>query len=136
MNAITKAEWTQRLPYTLTFQINATPKSPNVFYSSHWRTRHTHTRKWHTLVFTKVWHMKPPKPLKRAVIEMQRFSPRKMDADNCRLSFKPVLDALVKCGVIADDTMAVIGEPKVTQEKCSNKDKKIVIKITEVACEG
>lgn len=120
--------------YTLEFQINALTASPNTYLGSHWRVRSRHADKWKRLVWQKVWHLKPAEPLKKAAIELERWSPRKMDADNARSSFKPVVDALVKWGVLADDSVAVIGEPKVTQMKSSMKDKKIVVRVREVAC--
>jgi Holliday junction resolvase RusA-like endonuclease len=119
--------------YTLEFTIADTPKSPNVFYSTHWRTRHTHTKKWERLVWAHVWPRKPERPLERAKVTLTRHSVRKMDADNCRLSFKPIMDALVKYGVLLDDTVAVVGEPVVIQEKAPLRQKSVRVRVEEIA---
>lgn len=51
-------------------------------------------------------------------IEYTRYSKRLMDFDNLAASSKHIFDALVKCGVIADDSPKVIPEcPKWLQEK-------------------
>lgn len=119
-------------PYVLEFTIPDAPKSPNVFYSSHWRVRHTHSKRWHSMVFAKVWPHKPAAPLKKARLILTRYSVRKMDDDNCRLSFKPVVDALVKYGVLSDDSVDVIGSPDVRQEKAEGRQKRVRVRIEEV----
>lgn len=119
--------------YTLEFQINALTDSPNKFLGAHWVTRKRNADKWRRLVWTKVWHLKPPAPLKRAEVECERHGARMLDADNARGSFKAVIDALVHWGVIADDSVAVIGEPKIVQVKSRLKDKKIVVRVKEIA---
>lgn len=51
-------------------------------------------------------------------IEYTRYSKRTLDWDNCMASMKLLLDSLVKCGVIEDDSLKIIPEaPKMAQEK-------------------
>lgn len=116
------------MTYTLEFQINALTDSPNKLLGAHWTTRKRYADKWKRLVWAKVWHLKPPAPLTKARVTLERHSPRKMDADNVRSSFKPVMDALVQWGVLLDDNTDVIGEPVVIQAKSTNKCK--FIKVT------
>lgn len=78
-----------------------------------------------------VFGKQPQFPLKKAVVTLTRCSVRTMDADNCRSSFKPVLDALVKVKVLADDSFDVIGEPKVVQEKVRLNAGKIKVRVEE-----
>ena len=121
--------------YILEFSIPALPKSPNQLLGAHWTVRANHAKRWERLVWGYVWPHKPKEPLKKAKVTFIRHSIRVMDADNLRSSFKCVADSLVKLGIIADDSMAVIGEPIVRHEKTKRKEQKITIKVEEI-CEG
>ena len=46
----------------------------------------------------------PPRPLERIRFETCRFSALEPDEDNLRASYKHVLDALVRIGVVVDDS--------------------------------
>lgn len=119
--------------YTLEFKIAETPDSPNRLLGAHWTKRAGYAKKWERIVWKHVWQQLPQKPLNRAKVTLTRFSTKKMDADNARSSFKPVMDALVKLGVLADDSPSVVGEPQVLQEKAPLRQKGIVVRIEEVA---
>jgi Holliday junction resolvase RusA-like endonuclease len=128
----------RRVSYSLKFEINHAPESPNRILGSHWTVRQRHAKKWERLVWAKVWNHRPPAPLKKAKLELVRYSVRKMDADNLRSSFKPICDALVKNQIIRDDSYDVIGEPVVRQEKTKRGIKKIEVFVQEIAntCSG
>lgn len=122
------------MSYVLEFKIDDIPESPNKLLGRHWTIRKRHADKWHRLVWSKVWFVKPPVPLEKAKVTLTRYSTGKLDADNLRSSFKAVVDGLVKWGVIVDDNMDVIGEPIVKQEPTSRGKKCITVRVEEV-CE-
>lgn len=115
------------MSYVLEFSVPTLPKSPNQLLGAHWAVRANHAKRWERLIWAYVWPRKPAAPLKKAKLTLIRHSIRVMDADNLRSSFKPVVDALVKLGIIADDSMAVIGEPIVRHERTRRKEQKITI---------
>jgi Holliday junction resolvase RusA-like endonuclease len=119
--------------YTLEFSIAEVTESANKMLRMHWGARERYNKKWERLVWAHVWPRKPEQPLARAKVTLTRHSVRKMDADNCRLSFKPIMDALVKYGVLLDDTVAVVGEPVVIQEKAPLRQKSIRVRVEEIA---
>ena len=67
-------------------------------------------------------------------IDHERHSVKPPDADNLASQFKVIGDALVRCGVIEDDSVKVISgglHPKWVKAK-NNKAQKTVIKITKM----
>lgn len=118
------------MSYVLEFKINQLPDSPNKLLGAHWTRRKKHADKWLRFVWAKVLEKKlPPEPLKKAKLTLIRYSTHKLDADNLRSSFKAVVDALVKVGVIVDDNTDVIGEPTVSQESTTRDQKCIYVKV-------
>src|SRR6185437_3610824 len=113
----TKVAQDSTKPYTLAFELLGLPKVPNELLGAHWRVRAGHAKRWERAVWAKCWHLKPNTPLIKASLVLTRCSARSPDFDNLALSFKPVVDALVKCGVIVDDTPAVIGQPTYKHER-------------------
>lgn len=76
---------------------------------------------------------RPPEPLKRAkVTYIRRSYGRDPDYDNLVGSWKHVQDALIRAGIIVDDTPAVIGQPEYLAEKASPKKGSIVIRVEEI----
>jgi len=57
----------------------------------------------------------PNKPLQKANITLIRHSHRTLDYDGLVGSMKPVVDALVTCGVLSDDSWNVTGKWNVDQ---------------------
>lgn len=51
-----------------------------------------------------------------------RFSTGTMDMDNIYSSMKPVMDGLVRAGVMADDNETIVPWPRVVQVKISSQD--------------
>lgn len=120
---------TAREPYALAFEIAGLPKVPNELLGAHWRVRAGHAKRWERAVWREVWPLKPAAPLTKARLTLTRCSARTPDFDNLALSFKPVVDALVKCGVLIDDTPAVIGQPTYAHEKVRPGKGKIKIQV-------
>ena len=72
----------------------------------HWSVGHREARRWTERLRVGMLmgrHKRPPKPLKMALVRLWRKSSRQPDFDNLVMSFKPVVDALVKLGLIEDD---------------------------------
>jgi hypothetical protein len=107
------------MAYRLEFELPGLPKSMNA--RLHWRARHAENQKWTKLVHIATVGKRPRVPLERARLTLTRVSAVEPDYDNCVAAFKPVTDALVKCGILADDRMSVIGIPHVAWEKCAPK---------------
>lgn len=51
-----------------------------------------------------------------------RFSTGVMDMDNIYSSMKPVMDGLVRAGVMADDNETILPWPRIVQVKVSSQD--------------
>lgn len=92
-----------RKPYRLEIEFPGLPDLQSLRYK-HWARRHAHDQKWKQAVgwMVKV-HGRPLQPLERADIDCIRYATRECDADNCAVSFKPLLDGL-KGLVIVDDS--------------------------------
>lgn len=74
----------------------------------------------------------PVKPLTTYQIIFTRHTIRPLDIDNLVASFKPILDSLVRSGVIWDDKWCGSEKFRYEQVKVSaKKDQKIVIQIGE-----
>lgn len=116
-------------------EIPLLPKMPNSLLGAHWRTRSGHAAKWRKIIADELlalgWR---GKPMGNAMVTLVRHSSVQPDSDGLRGSFKSVLDALVRGGVLVDDTPAVIGEPVCRWEKASPKKGKIEVTVVgEVA---
>jgi Holliday junction resolvase RusA-like endonuclease len=116
-------------PFLLEFEINALPKTLNQLFTSHWRARHEHNKMFFNLVALNVKNFKPQMPLEEAKLTFTRVASRAPDFDNLVGSFKCIIDALVRCGIIAGDTPQVIGQPVYLFEKSKRSNGKIKIKV-------
>jgi hypothetical protein len=107
----------------------ATP-SLNRMHGSHWSRRHKLRKRWAWLVKAARLHAQAWDSPKwaRARIEIDRYGPRLLDADNCRAGTKPLVDSLVAEGFIADDKPEVIGEP-VIRQIVSRTERKTVVRV-------
>jgi Holliday junction resolvase RusA-like endonuclease len=122
-------------PYRLSIELIGLPKRFNQGQGAHWSTRHRESQKWHKRLLGKmvVTRARPPElPLKRAHLKLTRYSSRAPDYDGLVQSFKPVVDALKKCLIISDDSMAVIGKPDYCWEKTGQREGKIKIELIEI----
>lgn len=78
-------------------------------------------RKWKDNVRFAVGRFLPSKPLEKARVEIIRCSTTQGDYDGLVQAAKPLLDGLVEAGVLADDSMKVIGVPTYGWEKAEKK---------------
>lgn len=104
------------MPYKLYLELKVLPKSLNKkLRSNRWRL-HEENREWDMLVACECSSKKPKVPLLRAKISIVRHSHRTLDYDGLVGSLKPVVDALVTCGVLSDDSWNVTGQWNVDQK--------------------
>lgn len=120
-------------PYTLEFTLAGLPRTGNQ-RRVHWRVLKREADTWKGAVHFAVCAAggAPPKPLKRALVTLTRFSSVEPDFDNLVTSFKNTLDGLRVAGVIADDKRAVIGAPKYEWRKAAPKEGRVVVRVEEV----
>jgi Holliday junction resolvase RusA-like endonuclease len=69
----------------------------------HWRVAWQNATKWKRLVGYALSGQIPRRPIQKAHVVFTRYSTMEPDFDNLAISFKPCADALVICGVLAND---------------------------------
>jgi hypothetical protein len=74
---------------------------------------------------------KPTTPLKKARVTVVRHSSVAPDYDGLVSGAKSVIDGLVECGVLEDDSLAHIGMPSFSWEKCKKGEGRLTITIEE-----
>lgn len=89
------------------------PKLINAIGRKHWSFKQKESVLWRRLVheqclIAKITDLR----LNSAALTLTRHSSRAPDSDGLVSSFKVVIDALVKCGVLKDDNFEVIGMPE------------------------
>ena len=63
---------------------------------------------------------------------MIRATADKCDFDNLVYSFKPVVDGLVKAGIIQDDDMDTVVERKYLFHKVPRKEAHVIVSVEEI----
>lgn len=104
---------------------------PNQLLYKHWRTVKKEKDMWMRTVWVKVLESRsrPQQPFDRAKLRLERHSSVQPDFDGLAGSFKYVVDGLIKAGVLANDTMDVIGTPEYKWVKCKPKEGKIKVSV-------
>lgn len=114
--------------------VPALPLLPNKLLGAKWYVRSGHAKKWlrHIRVALSTSHLclKEP-PFKKSIITLVRKSPRACDFDGLVGSFKPILDALVQCRVIEDDSLRHINA-KYEWSKAPAKDQGVSITVEKI----
>lgn len=118
--------------YELEIEIKGLPKLINQLAWEHWTKKKKHNDLWKKNVALAVGLNKPEKPLEKAKLTLTRYSSREPDFDGLVSSWKSLIDSLVICGVLKDDTQKVIGQSEFLWEKTSPKNGRVRIKIMEV----
>ena len=118
--------------YVLNITIPGLPATYNgIGRKSHWvAARNTQT--WKQNVRLAVGRFLPAKPLERARVEIRRCSSNQGDYDGMVQAAKPVLDGLVECGVLIDDSPRIIGKPDYNREYAPRGKGFIRIQVEEV----
>lgn len=120
--------------YSLKIEIEMLPKSLNKKLRANRFKNHKENLMFDRVVYFKCLGKLPAKPLLKAEISITRHFYRLLDFDNCVGSLKPVVDALVSCGVLSDDNWNVLGAWKVDQKFRSKSDGPLIeIEIIEKA---
>ena len=112
------------------------PVSNNKLLRMHWRDRRRLNRQWLDEIWVALHQARvkgrPELDRVRIRIEIQRPR-RRRDDDNTRGGLKPVLDAMVKLGLLADDSTEVIDSLEVMEVNCADSDPRhTVIKVTQI----
>lgn len=116
--------------YKLQVEIDHVPQSLNVVLAKHYWQRKKARDFWDAEIKRVVGSQLPDKPLEYARILLVRHSNRMLDYDGLVGSFKYVVDALVDCGVLSDDSWQVTGKWDVQQKYMAQKEgKKITIRV-------
>lgn len=102
--------------YKLDLTLHSLPESLNKGLRAHRMKYQQKNKMWDLLIFGMVRQKLPAQPLTKARLTIVRHSWRQLDYDGLVGSLKPIVDALVDAGVLADDTYAVTGPWVVTQE--------------------
>lgn len=109
--------------YQIDLSLQVLPKSlnHNLKWGGKWEKVKAN-KAWDNLIYLEVCKRLPPQPLKKARIRIVRHFYRTLDYDGLVGSLKPVVDALVTAGVIADDSWNVLGAWEVDQVFRPKKD--------------
>lgn len=102
--------------YSLSLKIPLIPKSLNKMLRTHYFKNNKDNIKWDYIIGIDCLNKKPISPLLKAKIKIIRHSSRTLDYDSLVASMKPVVDALVDCGVLSDDSWKVLGKWEVDQK--------------------
>lgn len=116
---------------TVTLTLWKPTPSCNEWTYRHWRKYHSVKREWRDRIGLV---LNGKIELSKANIKVNRFGRRLLDYENAVAGLKPVTDALVYFGLLADDNPKCLPEaPTVVQTKVSNgKDERTVLIIEEL----
>lgn len=120
--------------YSLTFEIFTMPLTLNQVMAKHWRSRHANFEKIKNEIKHSVLQFKRPEsPIRKAEIVIFRHSPGILDRDNAYFTAKPILDALVREGVLEDDGFEMVKRIHVEQIKIKrNEQKRVIVSLREI----
>lgn len=108
--------------YKLDITLHSLPDSLNKGLRGHRMKYFAKNKKWDLLIFGMVRGKLPETPLKKAHITIVRHFWRTLDYDGLVGSMKPIVDAMVSAGVIADDNWNVLGAWEVDQQFRTKKE--------------
>ena len=116
--------------YSVRLELDGGPPS-NSAAGTHWRKRKKSKDMWQLRVRAALGTKIPAQPLQHALVVITRHSNKPLDGDNLHHGAKYLLDALTICGVIEDDSHAVIGMPDVRWQQYRHPGVKTTMSITE-----
>lgn len=122
--------------YRLELLIHGLPPTTNGSHG-HWRKAYGTKQKWKkATAFAIAKQGKPKAPLLKAHCTFVRVSTTEPDYDNLVISFKAVRDALVECGVLANDKPSNMPDVKYLWEKGKPKQGYIKVIVKEIKTKG
>lgn len=119
--------------YTLNFEVLTMPLTLNQVMGKHWRSRHSNFEKIKGEIKFSLDRLKRPlSPIKKASIVIKRYSQGTLDRDNAYFTAKPILDALVREGVLEDDGFDMVKRIEIQQIKIKrNELKRLFVHLKE-----
>lgn len=99
----------------------------NVWGRTHFHVRQKENARWYEFIHFLSVGKRPIKPLTKCKLTLVRVSSSEPDYDGLVLSFKQIVDGLVKSGIIIDDKLSVTGKWNCDWEK--GKPKHGLVKI-------
>lgn len=123
------------------FELPFETPSNNVIKGMHWQKYRQLRGMWRIQVLKALQGRRPPQPLNRAALAIERFSAGQLDWDNAYGGLKPLLDCLVAAtprnpdglGILTDDSPGHMPYPPfVSQRKAPKGQGRTVVKIYEV----
>ena len=85
------------------------PPSLNITLRTHYHKRNKLFKDYYNLISAVTRDQRPPEPLKKAKIKIERHFYRMLDYDNLVSSQKCIIDGLIHCGVIQSDSWKILG---------------------------
>ena len=120
--------------YTIEFQLPGLPRMTNSIQRRHWAVQKKHTDFWKSAVRRALAILnKPPQPLTSAALTLTRYSSRAPDPDGLVSSFKAIKDSLVEEGVLAGDSLEIIGMPDYRWQKCAPGKGKVHVRVEDLS---
>ncbi len=117
--------------YKIVFEIAVLPKLPNSRSQKSFWGLHNEKKNWTNYIALATIGKRPDSPLKKSEITITRCSSRICDLDNLYGSLKAPLDALVRLGMIIDDSpLAVSLFAK--WKKTTATESKLIFEIKEI----
>ena len=114
------------------FSCRGVPHSPNRTFKMHWGERARWKKAWEEEVWFGALSLKSPTKLPaKPKVQVTLYMHELQDRDNAMASLKPILDGLVKVGLLKDDSpkYCTILAPKcIKVDKI--KDERVVIKMS------
>lgn len=120
------------MSYKIEFELGGLPKMTNASASRHRMAQYREAQEWKRLVVFTVSIMKPPKPLKKAVLTLTRFSAVEPDSDGLVSGFKAIIDGLVCAKVLENDKYNNIGMPTYLWVKAPQKQGRVTVRVEEI----
>jgi Holliday junction resolvase RusA-like endonuclease len=119
--------------YSLEFTITGLPKIISNASRGHWAVNYKHKKTWAKLVRIAIGAKLPRAPLKVASAEFTRYSSVEPDFDNNVSSWKAVIDAIVRAGVLENDRPSNLPNAKFNWQYAKRGQGRIHVKIMEVS---
>ena len=91
------------------------PPSLNITLRTHYHKRNKLFKDYYNLISAVTRDQRPPEPLKKAKIKIERHFYRMLDYDNLVSSQKCIIDGLIHCGIIENDSWKILGVWDVNQ---------------------
>lgn len=119
--------------YSFSFTLLEMPLTLNEVMGKYWRTRQKNFKEIHRLVHLHSVNNRPQNPIQKARITLTRYSSGTLDRDNMYFTFKPIVDGLVRAGVIIDDGFDQVKELHPHQVKIKRTEqRKIEVLVEEI----